>query len=135
MDANGPLAALRYRDFRLFFFGQLISVTGTWMRNFAVAYQVYHLAEATPGASPELALSLIGLAKFLPILLLAPLSGLVADRVDRRRLLAATAMGALCCSLILSLATALGPPPLWLVYVVLFGAAACTAFEIPARQS
>src|SRR5262245_57723328 len=106
-----PLQALRYRNFRLFWTGQLISIAGTQMRLVAINWQIYELTQAT-GASSELALGAVGLMRFLPLILCAPLSGLVADRVDRRRLLALVAFIALLCSALLGLLSLFGHPPL-----------------------
>ncbi len=85
-----PLAALRYRDFRLPWLGQLVSTAGSQMRIVAVNVQIYELAKAGAAIDPALALGLIGLARAVPLVLTALLSGLVADRADRRLLLLLT---------------------------------------------
>ena len=130
-----PLAALRYRDFRLLWIGQLISTAGSQMRIVAVNVQVYQLAKAGAAVDPALALGLIGLARAVPLIATSLLSGLVADRADRRRLLILTSIGALISSAVLALASGLDAAPLWLIYAMVILAAVAGAFEIPARQA
>lgn len=130
-----PFASLRHRDFRLLWFGQFISLVGSQMRVVAVSWQIYQIARTGGAIDPALALGLIGLAKLLPILLAAPLSGLVADLIERRRVLLYTTSVALACSVVLALATTIGDGPLWLIYVVIGVAATASAFELPARQA
>lgn len=130
-----PLAALRYRDFRLLWIGQLISTAGSQMRIVAVNVQVYQLAKAGAAVDPALALGLIGLARAVPLIATSLLSGLVADRADRRRLLILTSIGALISSAVLALASGLDAAPLWLIYAMVILAAVAGAFEMPARQA
>jgi MFS family permease len=75
------LRAFRHRNFRLFFAGQSISVIGTWIHTVAMSWMVYRLSGSA------LLLGLVGFASLAPILFFSPLAGLVADRVDRRKLL------------------------------------------------
>ncbi|HEX9370735.1 MAG TPA: MFS transporter, partial [Roseiflexaceae bacterium] len=130
-----PLAALRYRDFRLPWLGQLVSTAGSQMRIVAVNVQIYELAKAGAAIDPALALGLIGLARAVPLVLTALLSGLVADRADRRLLLLLTSLGALISSAVLALASGLAAAPLWLIYAMVILAAVAGAFEMPARQA
>ncbi len=76
--------ALRHRDFRLFFVGQLISLTGTWMQSLAQSWLVLVLTNS------PFALGLVGALQFLPVLLFSVLGGTIADRFRKRRLLLAT---------------------------------------------
>jgi MFS family permease len=130
-----PLAALRYRDFRLLWLGQLVSIAGSQMRIVAVNVQIYELAKASGAINPALALGLIGLARAVPLIAVAPFSGLVADRADRRLLLLLTSIGALVASGVLALASGLAAPPIWLIYAMVILAAVVGAFEMPARQA
>ena len=130
-----PLAALRYRDFRLLWLGQLVSIAGSQMRIVAVNVQIYQLAKSGGAIDPALALGLIGLARAVPLVVTALLSGLVADRADRRMLLLLTTIGALISSAVLALASGLASPPLWLIYAMVVFAAVVGAFEMPARQA
>ena len=75
------LAALRYRNFALFFTGALLSNSGAWMQIIAVPYVVLQLTDSA------VAVSLVSFFLFVPILVMGPLGGTLADRFDRRRLL------------------------------------------------
>jgi MFS family permease len=130
-----PLTALRYRDFRLLWFGQLVSTAGSQMRIIAVDYHIYDLARRDGGIDPALALGLIGLARVIALLLVAPISGLIADRVERRKLLIYTSLVALATSAVLAAATEFGFVSIWLVYAMVCAAAVAGAFEMPARQA
>src|ERR1700730_13301570 len=76
--------SLKYRNFQLFFGGQMISLTGTWMDNIAEAWLVYRLT----GSS--LLLGTVAFAGQIPIFLLGPIGGFVADRMNRRSIIVAT---------------------------------------------
>lgn len=128
-----PLVALRYRDFRLLWIGQLISIAGSQMRIVVVNWQIYELAKVDGVIDPALALGLIGLARVIALLLSAPLSGLIADRMDRRALLVATTLAALATSVVLAAATQHGAISVWLIYAMVIAAAVAAAFEQPAR--
>jgi len=71
--------ALRHRNFRLFFCGQIISLIGTWMQSIAQSWLVYRLTKSS------LLLGLVGFSGQIPVLLFAPLGGLMADRYSRHR--------------------------------------------------
>ena len=75
------LSALKSPNFRLYFIGQLVSVSGTWMQNVAEGYLVFKLTQS------ELWLGLVACAAGLPLILLAPVAGTIVDRVPRRRLM------------------------------------------------
>jgi MFS family permease len=130
-----PFAALRFRDFRLLWIGQLVSIAGSQMRIVAVDYHIYDLARREGLIDPALALGLIGLARVLALILVAPISGLIADRADRRTVLIYTSLIALVTSAVLALATQLGTPSIWLIYAMVLLAAVAGAFEMPARQA
>src|ERR1019366_7694229 len=78
---SGVLRALRHRNFRLFFFGQMMSVAGSWMQRVALSWLAYRLT----GSSSFL--GLLTFAGSAPAFLLAPLAGLIADRVNRHHML------------------------------------------------
>lgn len=130
-----PLAALRYRDFRLLWLGTLVSTVGSQMRIVAVNWHVYELARTGGGIDPALALGLIGLARVLALVLVAPISGLIADRADRRMMLIVTSLASLLTSAGLGAASSMGRPSIWLIYAMVIGAAVAGAFETPARQA
>src|SRR3989442_14585782 len=76
--------ALQHRNFRLFFGGQTISLTGTWITRVATSWLVYRLTGS------ELLLGVVGFCGQIPTLLLTPLAGVLVDRLDRRRMLIVT---------------------------------------------
>src|SRR5438094_4478170 len=81
--ANG-LRALKHRNFRLFFAGQLISLIGTWMQTVAQSWLVYRLTGSA------LLLGTVGFASQIPVFLMSPVGGIVADRHNRHRIVIAT---------------------------------------------
>ena len=122
--------ALEERDFRIFWLGQLVSVTGTWMQTVAQGWLVLTL----PGGSPFM-LGLAAAVRSLPVLVLALPAGFVADRFDRRVIVMCTTTVATIASGALGVLTIAGRID---ITVVLFLAAVLgvtNAFELPARQS
>jgi MFS family permease len=117
------------RNFRLFFVGHLVSSTGTWMQQVGQDWLVLRLTDAPLPLGITIAL------QFSPMLVLGAWAGLVADRVDKRRLLLAanTAMAAL--ALALGVLTATGAVRLWMVYALALLLGCVTAFDMPARQA
>lgn len=122
-------ASFHHRDFRLFYAGQLISVTGTWMQTVAAGWLVLTLT-----GSP-LALGLVAVARALPVLLLSFVGGTLADRVDRRRLLLLANAAAAIVSTVLAVLTATGRIEVAGVLVLSALLGVTFAFEMPARQS
>ncbi|HTP43800.1 MAG TPA: MFS transporter [Candidatus Acidoferrum sp.] len=123
------LRALRHRNFQLFFSGQLISLIGTWMDNIAEAWLVYRLT----GSS--LLLGTVAFAGQIPVFLLAPIGGMVADRWNRRRVVIATQASAMVLAGILAALTLTGRVKVWEVVVLAALMGAVNAFDIPARQA
>jgi MFS family permease len=126
---NAPLAALRSRDFTLLWFGNMVSMAGTEMSRTAVAWQIYALTHN------PLALGLIGAARLVPLVLLALGSGVLADAVDRRRLMIGSQVAMLLCSLALASTSTVGVASLWVIYAVTAIAAAANTLGLPARQA
>lgn len=121
--------ALRHRDFRLMWFGLLVSVAGTQMQATAINWHIYELTRS------PLALGMIGLARLIPIILFSLAGGVVADTRNRRRVMVVTQsvmMGAAC---LLGLVTHLGIVSAGWIYLVGFIGAGAAAFDLPARQS
>src|SRR5205085_11959249 len=87
--------ALRHRNFQLFFGGQLISLTGTWMQSVAQSWLVYRLTGSV------VLLGLVGFSSQMPVFVLAPIGGAVADRRNRHRILIATQSAAMILALVL----------------------------------
>jgi MFS family permease len=121
--------ALRYRNYRLFFSGQLISLIGTWMQSVAQAWLVYRLT----GSS--LLLGLVGFAGQIPVFLLASIGGMVADRKSRYRIIIATQTSAMLLAFVLSALTLLGHIKVWEIMVLASLLGLVNAFDIPARQA
>src|SRR4249919_4228316 len=88
--------ALRHRNFRLFFGGQSISLIGTWMTRIATSWLVYRLTKS------PLLLGTVGFAGQIPTFLLAPIAGVIVDRIDRRKVLVWTQTAAMLQSLLLA---------------------------------
>jgi MFS family permease len=122
-------ASLKYRNYRLFFFGQVVSVTGTWMQNVAMAWLVLELT-----GSP-VAVGILALCQFLPFTVLGLFSGVLADRVDPRRLVMATQAAAMVVAAALAALTLLGEAQVWQVYVLAALRGCILVFDAPARQA
>lgn len=122
-------SALSAYNYRLFFFGQLVSVSGTWMQSIAQAWLVLELSGS--GAL----LGLVTACQFLPMLVLGPFAGVVADRVDTRRLLVLTQSLAATLALVLGALTVTGAVRLWMVFVLALGLGLVNAFDMPGRQT
>lgn len=123
------LRALRHRNYRLYFGGQVVSLVGTWMQHVAMAWLAYRLTDSA------LVLGLVGFAGQIPVLLLAPFGGLWSDRMDRRRLLMATQAAAMLQALLLAALTLLQAVSAWHLLVLALVLGAINAVDIPARQS
>ena len=122
-------AALQHRNYRLFFIGQLISLTGTWMQNMAERWLVYQLT-----ASP-FKLGVVSFASGVPVLLFSLWGGVVADRVQKRRLLIATQAFMALLALTLTIDVLLGTVQWWHVGILAFLLGTANAFDAPARQA
>ena len=123
------LRALRHRNFKLFFGGQLISLIGTWMQSVAQSWLVYSLTGST------VLLGLVGFSSQLPVFLMAPIGGVVADAVDRHRVVIGTQACAMLLASILAALTLSGHIEIWHVFVLASLLGVVNAFDIPARQS
>ncbi len=121
--------ALRHRNFQLFFGGQLISLIGTWMQMVAQSWLVYRLT----GSS--LLLGTVGFAGQIPVFLLAPVSGMIADRHNRHRIIIGTQTVAMVLALILAGLTLAGVVHVWHIMVLAALLGVVNALDIPARQA
>ncbi len=121
--------SLRVRNYRLFFFGQLVSVSGTWMQQVAQDWLVLRLT------NEPLPLGITTALQFTPILALGAWAGVVADRLDKRRLLLATQAAMAALALVLGVLTATGAIRLWMVYLLALLLGFATAFDMPTRQA
>jgi MFS family permease len=121
--------ALRHRNFRLFFFGQTVSLIGTWMHGTAQGWLVLNLTNSA------FYLSLVQAMGSLPILFLSLIGGVVADRVAKRNLLLVTQALSMLLALALAVLTSLGLVQAWHVLVVAGLLGVVNTFDIPGRQS
>ena len=121
--------ALRHRNYRLFFSGQLISLTGTWMQSVAESWLVYRLT----GSSALLGVS--AFASQIPVFLFATIGGTVADRLNRHRIIVATQTSSMVLPLILAALTLTGRVHVWHVFALAACLGVVNAFDIPARQA
>jgi MFS family permease len=121
--------SLKHRNFQLFFSGQMISLVGTWMDTVAEAWLVYRLT----GSS--LLLGTVTFAGQIPVFLLAPLSGMVADRFNRRKIVIATQVASMILAGILATLTLTKRVTVMQVIVLAALMGVVNAFDIPARQS
>lgn len=126
---RSSFSALRHRDFRLLWIGMLISVTGTQMQLVAINWHVYLLTKS------PLALGAVGLVRVLPIVLCSLIGGVVADAVDRKRLMIVTQAVMLVSAALLAALTASGLNSVWPIYLLTAITSAALAFDNPARQA
>jgi MFS family permease len=120
---------MRTRNYRLFFFGQLVSTTGTWMQSVALGWLVLRLTRSGFAVGVVIAL------QFLPMLLFGSYGGVIADRLDKRRTLIGTQSGLAVCAAALAALTLAGSPQLWMIYGLTFVSGCFTAVDNPVRQS
>jgi len=129
MPLPATLRALKYRNFQLFFAGQLISLVGTWMQTVAQSWLVYRLT----GSS--VLLGLVSFASQIPVLLFSILGGIAADRFSRRHVVIATQTASMLLALALALLTLTHQVQIWHVFVLSALLGVINAFDIPARQA
>jgi MFS family permease len=121
--------AFRHRNYQLFFGGQLISLTGTWMQSVAESWLVYRLT----GSSALLGVT--SFAALVPVFLFATVGGTVADRVNRHRIILTTQTLSMILPLTLAALTLSGRVQVWHVFVLASCLGVVNAFDIPARQA
>jgi len=128
-DFSHAWRALQHRNFRLFFGGQSISVIGTWMTRVATSWLVYRLTNSA------LLLGTVGFAGQIPTFLLAPIAGVVVDRIDRRKVLVWTQALAMAQSLALAWLTLSNRITIGEVLALSAFQGVINAFDMPGRQS
>jgi len=121
--------ALRHRNYQLFFGGQLISLTGTWMQSVAQSWLVYRLTGSAA------LLGFVGFAGQIPVFLLAPIGGAVADARGRHPILVATQTASMLLAFVLAGLTLAGRVQVWHVFAIAALVGMVNAFDIPARQA
>ena len=123
------LRAFAHRDYRVFWFTQLFSLTGTWVQSLAQSWLVLTLTN-----SPA-ALGLIGVCQFGPTLILGLPAGVLVDRLPKRRLLMVTQIASAAIIGVLALLVATGQVQLWQIYAAAIALGIVSAVDMPARQA
>jgi MFS family permease len=129
MELPRALRALGHRNYRLFFAGQLISLIGTWMQSVGEMWLVYRLTHSS------LLLGTAGFFSQIPVFILAPFGGMLADTRDRRRILVATQTSAMILAGILAALTLTGVVRVWHVFTLAALLGIVNAVDIPTRQA
>lgn len=127
--ARRTFHSLRTRNFRLYFLGQVVSGSGTWLQLVAQSWLVLRLTHSALAVGITLAI------QFTPMLLVGAWAGVLVDRLDKRRVLIGTAAAAGGLALVLGAVTAFGVAQVWMVYVLAFGLGVVTALDNPARRA
>lgn len=122
-------AALRHRDFRLLWLGQIISVTGSQMQLVAIHWHIYQLTKS------PLALGIVGFFRGAPLIVFSLFGGVVADVLDRKRLMIVTQSVMFTSAGMLTVISVRGVDSAWPIYLLTAIASIATAFDLPARQA
>ncbi len=122
-------SSLRHRNYRLLWMGVLVSSSGDWMDQVALNWLVYQLTGSA------VALGLLNLCRLLPILVFTLVGGVVADRMERRRLMFTTQAVAMLLAFALAVLVSTGLVQFWMVLVIAVGRGVVLSFNFPARQS
>jgi MFS family permease len=129
MPLPAALRAFRSRNYRLFVAGQLVSLIGTWMQSIAQSWLIYRITGSAA------LLGLIGFAGQIPIFILAPFGGVIADRMNRHRILVTTQTVMMFLAFALAGLTLGGVVHVWHIFVLASLLGIANAFDIPARQA
>ena len=126
-DLRDIFIALRVRNFRLFWFGQLISLSGTWMQSIGQAWLVLTLTQS------PFAVGTVTTLQFLPMTFLVLFGGVFADRVPKRRFLVGTQTAAMLQALALGVLVSTGAVRIWHIYLLALALGLNNAFDNPTR--
>ena len=126
---NRTFRAFRHRNYRIFFTGQAISLSGTWMQTIAMSWLVLEITDS------KAALGFVTFLQFIPITIFSLYAGVIADRVPKRNLLLAMRLLAMAQSVALAVLVGTGNIELWMVYVLAVVLGLSNAFEQPTRQA
>jgi len=121
--------SFQYKNYRLFFGGQSISLIGTWIQRIATPWLVYHLTNSV------FLLGLVGFAGQLPTFLIAPFAGVISDRRNRYHIIIATQIAAMIQALLLAVLYFAGTIQVWHIVILSIFLGIINAFDVPARQS
>ncbi|MDX6446332.1 MAG: hypothetical protein QOH71_3406 [Blastocatellia bacterium] len=123
------MRAFRHRNYQLFFAGQLISLSGTWMQSVAQSWLVYRLTGSA------LLLGLVGFASQIPVFILAPIGGGLADRSSRHRIIVVTQIVAMVLAFVLAALTLTHHVQVWHLFVLAALLGVSYAFYVPAASA
>ena len=126
---NSIFRSLRYRNFRLFFIGQSVSLIGTWMQSIAMSWLVCRMTGSA------LLLGIVAFSSQIPTFILSPFAGVFADRYNRHRIVIVTQVLAMIQALILAALTLAGHIQVWQIIVLGLFLGCINAVDIPTRQS
>ena len=127
---NRTFASLRrHRNYRLFFTGQIVSVSGTWMQNIALAWLVIELTHS------PIAVGALAFCRFIPFTVFGLFAGVLADRIDNRRLVITTQSVSMALSAILAVLVLTGMATLWVVYLLAVLTSCAIVFDAPGRHA
>ncbi len=129
LSKTGAFAALHHAAFRWFFFGQLISVSGTWMQSVALQIVIYAMTGS------EAALGLAALAQGIPTLVLTPFAGVIVERMPRRNLLILTQSSMMFLAFLLAGLYIANVLEVWHILAISLGIGVATALDAPSRLS
>lgn len=126
---NVTFRSLGSKNFRLFLFGQGVSVIGTWMQRVALNWLIYKLT------SSAILLGLVNFASYIPLLIVAPLAGVWLDRVSKLKVIIVTQTLAMLQALFLAFLVLSGKIEIWHIILLSFVLGIVNAFDVPGRQS
>ena len=129
MRVPRALNSLRNYNFRLFWFGQLISLVGTWMQSVGQAWLVLKLSNS------PLALGTVAALQFLPVTILTLFAGVIVDRLPKRRMLLITQSASMIQAFVLAVLVSSNQIQIWHVYVLAAVLGLVNAFDNPTRQA
>jgi len=129
LDQRTFASLRRHRNYRLFFFGQVVSVSGTWMQNIALAWVVIELSHS------PMAVGALAFCRFVPFTLFGLVAGVVADRVDNRRFMIGTQTAAMLLSAALAVLALTGTATLAVIFPLALLLGVVQVFDAPGRQA
>jgi MFS family permease len=129
LNARTFASLRRHRNYRLFFFGQVVSVSGTWMQNIALAWLVIELSDS------PVAVGALAFCRFAPFTIFGLVAGVVADRFDNRRLVMATQASAMVVSTALAVLALTDSATLPLVFALALAGGVALVFDAPGRHA
>jgi MFS family permease len=129
LQARTFASVRKHRNYRLFFTGQVISLVGTWMQNIALAWYVIELTHSA------FAVGVLAFCRFAPFTVFGLLSGVVADRLDNRRLVMGTQTASMVVAAALTVLAISGLEMVWLAYLLAAAAGTALVFDAPGRHA